>query len=143
MKQIITLFAMLTALTASAQQNPHIIASGTHFADGVKDKSWKNSNGPDFTKADFKAYSGETYVTIRVTEETDVLFSFNIRLTGGSLEVSLTDEAGRVEQLAYAEGKAVANTNEKRHTLQPGTEYRLRFNGRNAKGTYFCKWLEL
>lgn len=69
MKSIVVL--LLCAISLNAQT---IKSSGTHFVDGIKDKSWSNANGENFTNAKFKSYTGTCYILLEVDETVEVSF---------------------------------------------------------------------
>jgi hypothetical protein len=132
MKNIV--FFLLCAISLNAQT---IKSSGTHFADGIKDKSWSNANGENFTNAKFKSYTGSCYTLIEVEETVKVNFHAISEIKAGQLEFKLIDE--QENKYFYCDATKTCELL-KDIVLEKGKKYKLFFTGMNAKGNYKVTW---
>jgi len=132
MKSIV--FLLLCVISLNAQT---IKSSGTHFVDGIKDKSWSNANGENFTDAKFKSYSGSCYVLLEVDETVEVSFHALSKIKNGRLEFKLIDE--QENQYFYCSATKECELL-KDVVLEKGKKYKLLFTGKNANGNYEVTW---
>ena len=133
MKKISILLVLFTAIL-NAQT---IKSSGTHFVDGIKDKSWSNTNGENFTNAKFKSYSGSCYALLEVDETVEVSFHAFSKIKAGRLEFKLIDE--KENQYFYCSATKECELL-KDVILEKGKKYKLLFTGANANGNYEVTW---
>lgn len=132
MKNVVFLILCVAGMNAQ-----NIKSSGTHFIDGVKDKNWANSNGKNFTNANFKSYSGSCYVLLETDQTTIVSFRAISKALKGSIEMKLIDESNN----QYFNCSTTDECNlQKEITLEKGKKYRLFFTGENANGNYEVTW---
>ena len=132
MKSIV--FLLLCVISLNAQT---IKSSGTHFVDGIKDKSWSNANGENFTNAKFKSYSGSCYALLEVDETVEVSFHAFSEIKAGRLEFKLIDE--KENQYFYCSATKECELL-KDVILEKGKKYKLLFTGANANGNYEVTW---
>ena len=128
MKSIV--FLLLCAISLNAQT---IKSSGTHFVDGIKDKSWANANGENFANAKFKSYTGTCYTLLEVDETVEVSFHAFSKIKAGRLEFKLIDE--KENQYFYCSATKECELL-KDVILEKGKKYKLLFTGTNANGNY-------
>lgn len=132
MKSIV--FLLLCAISLNAQT---IKSSGTHFVDGIKDKSWANANGENFANAKFKSYTGTCYTLLEVDETVEVSFEALSEIKAGRLEFKLIDE--KENQYFYCSATKECELL-KDVILEKGKKYKLLFTGTNANGNYEVTW---
>lgn len=119
--------------------NKFLISSGTYFDTKVTDSKWGNVNGKSYTSANYSEYSGFTYVKLLAMKPMNISLSYDIELKKGSLEMQVVDSNNTVvfTQNFEASEKGTAKVD-----LKQGEDYQIRFNGKQAKGSYFCQWKE-
>lgn len=119
--------------------NKFLISSGTYFDTKVTDSKWGNVNGKSYTSANYSEYSGFTYVKLLAMKPMNISLNYDIELKNGSLEMQLVDSNNTVvfTQNFEASEKGIAKVD-----LKQGEDYQIRFNGKQAKGSYFCQWKE-
>lgn len=127
------------AQRVSDVRNKHIESSGTHFEQPVKDAKWGNTNGKSYTKATYKSYTGETFVKMKATENVGALLKFDIKVEKGELELEFVDLENEV---IFKKVFTKSETGETKITLEGNKDYRIRFIGKDTKGSYFCQWIE-
>jgi len=135
-------FLILSSFSLFAQsdvKNAHIEAHGTHFAQPVKDKKWKNENGRSFTKAKYTEYDGETYVKINTSKDVIVVLKYEIKVGKGELEMVVADTQDKV---LFRKTFSEDVKNETEVSFQKDQEYRIKFIGKQTGGSYFCQWIE-
>ena len=132
MKSIV--FLLLCTINLNAQT---FKSSGTHFVDNIKDRSWSNANGENFTNAKFKSYSGSCYALLEVDETVEVSFHAFSKIKAGRLEFKLIDE--KENQYFYCSATKECELL-KDVILEKGKKYKLLFTGTNANGNYEVTW---
>lgn len=116
-----------------------LISSGTYFDSKITESQWGNTNGKSYTSANYSEYTGFTYVKLLAMKPMKVALSYEIELKKGELEMQVVDSNNTVifEQNFTASEKGIADIG-----LEQGKDYQIRFNGKQAKGAYFCQWKE-
>lgn len=119
--------------------NKFLISSGTYFDSKITDSKWGNSNGKSYTSADYSEYTGFTYVKLLAKKPMNVSLNYDIELKKGALEMQVVDSNNTIiyKQNFETSEKGIANV-----ALKEGENYQIRFNGKQAKGSYFCQWKE-
>lgn len=139
-----TAIIMLVATVKSAAQDvPEIMASGTYFEKSESStnyKGWSNGNGTNETKASYKEYNGTTYVLIKSDKNVQLNLSCTAEVNKGSLEV-LLEEDGVQPDLLFGFNKT--GSAKKSIMLNAGVQYKIKFKGRDTRGSYKCSWSTL
>lgn len=144
MQKIVLLIAFLivSSFGLFAQEkinNKYIEAHGTHFVEPVKDKKWRNENGSSFTKAKYSDYDGETFVKITTSKDVIAVLKYEIKVNKGALEMIVADGQDKVLfQNTFSED----SKSEAQVSFQKDQEYKIKFIGKQASGSYFCQWIE-
>lgn len=144
-KIILLGWILLCVLNVNAQkvskdwENKFLVSSGTHFESEITDKKWGNTNGKSYTSAKYSEYSGISYVKLSALKPLNVSLTYEIEVEKGELEMEVVDNNNNTifKQNFTKSEKAMANLE-----LKQGVNYQLRFNGKKAKGSYFCQWKE-
>lgn len=120
-------------------ENKLLVSSGTYFDSQIEDKGWRNSNGKSYTSANYSDYSGLSYVKLFAMKPMNAALNYTIEIKKGELEIEVVDSNNNVvfKKDFTASEKGIANID-----LKQGEDYQIRFNGRQAKGSYFCQWKE-
>lgn len=135
---------MLFAMQLSAQKirdvhNPSITSWGTSFVTPVTDAKWSNANGNSYTKAKFAGFTGETQSGMTASADVETTIHLSVQLSKGTLRVVFEDEAGNaVFEKSFSESAEFTTLAK----LQTDVNYKVRFIGDNAKGSYVCQWIE-
>lgn len=142
------LFLVVTLLLFSSRvlgqriadvDNHSLQSSGTYFSEAVTDSKWKNSNGNSYTKASYVNYDGETYVKLQSNSTTETNLRFDVKVKKGELEIQVVNSKNEIlfqSQFYKDEEKNLTITLEKNEL------YRIKFIGKETKGSYFCQWIE-
>lgn len=119
--------------------NKFLVSSGTYFDSKITDSKWGNTNGKSYTSAAYSEYSGFTYVKLFAMKPMNVTLNYDIEIKKGTLEMQVVDSNNKVvfKQNFTASEKGIAKVD-----LKQGEDYQIRFNGNQAKGSYFCQWKE-
>ncbi|MGC4040597.1 MAG: hypothetical protein QM710_07400 [Flavobacterium sp.] len=119
--------------------NKSLVSSGTYFGSKITDSKWGNVNGKSYTSANYSEYSGFTYVKLFAMKPMNVALNYEVELEKGELEIEVVDSKNEVvfKQNFPASKKGSTNVD-----LKQGEDYQIRFNGKQAKGSYFCQWKE-
>lgn len=144
MQKIVLLIAFLivSSFGLFAQEtiaNKHIQAHGTHFTQPISDKKWRNENGSSFTKAKYSDYNGETFVKITTSKEVAAVLKYEIKVNKGTLEMIVVDSQ---DQVLFQNTFSENAKSETEVSFQKDQEYKIKFIGKQAGGSYFCQWIE-
>lgn len=136
-----TVLLISTAITAQdkATQNNHVKSSGTYFEMGGKTKKWSNSNGSNYTKANYKENNCESFVKMTSDQKTTVKIDYQIVNQKGKLTLKIVSVNGDLLM------QKVFTTEEEGSfevELEANIDYQIRFIGDGAKGSYKCQWTE-
>lgn len=136
---LLCVFASNAQKASKDWENKYLVASGTHFDSEIKDKKWANTNGKSYTSASYADYSGITYVKLSALKPMNVSLTYEIEVKKGGLDMEVVDNNNNVifKQSFTASEKGMTNLE-----LKQGGSYQIRFNGKKAKGSYFCQWSE-
>lgn len=141
---LLALFQLSLATAQKSPQNdyvnPHIQASGTHFGAPVTDRKWGNINGDSFTAAKFLAYSGQSYVLLKVSQPVQIELETRVELKSGTLDFVLLAEDGTP---IYGQQLSQSAQDKAQMALPAAGTYRLVFTGNQARGSYSSQWREL
>ncbi len=142
MYKIITfiVLGLISWFNCDAQETNILHASGTHFAQPVKDKKWRNANTETSTAASYTSYSGLTYVTLIADRDTEAELSYSIKADSGELTMEIATDGG--EPLFDKTFKASASGTTKVKLLA-GVIYKINFTGNNTSGAYNVNWKAL
>ena len=146
MKQLIVMIAMSVSILASAQDMAmvtpaELVASGTYFETAPTDKKWGNTTTNRSTSAKFARYDGITYVKlISYKMQVEALLEYEVNLKGGKLEMIVVNEK---DEVLWSRGFLESGSGNMTVLLEPYEEYRVKFIGKGAKGSYDCKWKSL
>lgn len=138
MKTIIAFAVYLLSVCASAQ---HLSVSGTHFENGVDSKSWGNRTDGNSTVANFKGYTGETFVIFTTDAPVKLTLDYTLQMSRGNAELWFVTD-GQKQNLASLKKGAGTSSDKATVMLEPGRKHELRFKGEDAKGTMLCNWEE-
>jgi len=143
--RIVFLLLMMCIFSVKAQNanedwnNRFLMSSGTYFDSKITDAKWGNSNGKSYTTAKYSEYSGVTYVKLLAMKPMSISLRYEIDVKKGALEMEVVDSNGKAvfkQNFSKTEkGYAVLD-------LKQGEDYQIRFDGKKAKGSYFCQWKE-
>lgn len=119
--------------------NQFLISSGTYFDSKITDSKWGNTNGKSYTSAKYSDYSGITHVKLLAMKPMNVSLDYAIEVKKGILEMEVVDSNNNVvfKQNFTTSEKGITSLD-----LKQGLDYQIRFNGKQAKGSYFCQWKE-
>lgn len=140
MKRIIlvTILLVFGSLTLQAQQSLALNAKGTFFEDSVSGyEGWSNSNGSDFTKANYRYYNGVTYIIMKPEQDMSVTFNCEADVKMGSLAVTFLAGENAVKEINFENSTSTTTT----ITLKKGETYKVKFIGKETKGAYKCSWV--
>ncbi len=139
--QLVVLFFMAVNVSAqsSAGAEKSISAAGTFFKTPITDARWNNANGKSFTKAQYANYSGETEIRLNTQWKVDANIKLAITLVKGEIDVEMLNSKG--EKVYSRKFQESENLNFDAD-LEANETYVIRFNGRGAKGSYYCHWTE-
>lgn len=137
-KVLATILLVFGCLTLQAQQSLALKAKGTFFEDSVSGyKGWSNSNGDNFTKANYRYYNGVTYILMKPEQDMSVTFTCEAAVKKGTLDVIFLAGETPAEELSF-DGNA---TKTAVITLKKGETYKVMFKGNETKGSYKCSWV--
>ncbi len=119
----------------------NITSSGTHFVKGTSSQRWNNATSQSDTKANYANFDGETFVWLMAYDkQTDVLLESNVQVTSGQLCMIVESSLGEVVfEKTFQKDQTIYAT----VTLDVYEQYKVRFIGGNATGSYQCQWTAL
>ncbi len=140
MKTIISLAVYFLSLVSSV---PTVTVSGTYFKNGADGKSWNNRTDKHSTQANFKNYTGESFITFTTDAPAELTIDYSLKMSQGAAEIWFESEDDRQLVAAIRRAvKPVESTDKITVVLQTGQKYELRFKGEDAKGKMSCRWSE-
>ncbi len=145
MKKLILILALTASVFAPAQDvalaTADLVASGTYFETAPTDSKWGNTTTNRSTSARFRHYDGVTYVKlISYKMQLEALLEYDVDLRGGKLEMIVVNEQ---DEVLWSRGFLSSGSGNMTVLLEPYEEYRIKFIGKGAKGSYDCKWKAL
>jgi len=138
MKKLVLLFIVMvmTVVKMTAQENT-VKATGLHFIQPVSDKQWINHHNDKYSDAKYKEFTGQVYFTLTPDKNTDIDLRYDIAVKEGKLEMEVTDADGNtLLEHTFTDSKKDTET----ITLAANKEYKVTFKGKQATGSYDCKW---
>ena len=133
-------FGLLALFQCNAQERVALYASGTHFAQPVKDKKWRNTNGENSTTASYQMYSGLTYVTLTADGDTEAEINYSLKVDSGELSLVVATETG---ELLFDQTFRHSASGTAKVKLMAGVAYRINFTGKDTTGAYAANWKPL
>lgn len=118
-------------------KNPNISATGTFFNFTIKDDTWSNENTFNSTRAKFKNAVGESYIKLKVKNQTTVHFHHLIKVDGYiKLEI-----INPIDEVVYTKEFTKNEEGSFILYLKKG-EYMVKWTAKNADGNYYLEWKE-
>ncbi len=118
-----------------------LVAAGTYFETPPTDSKWGNTNTNKSTHAKFGRYDGTTYIKlISYKMELDVVLEYEVELKKGKLQMVVVNEK---DEVLWSSSFVQSGKGSMTVVLEPFEEYRVKFIGKGAKGSYKCNWKAL
>ena len=117
--------------------NSNIRAKGTYFENGVMDSDWSNENSSNATKAKFKKANGVSYIKLNTKKKVEVEFHHQVKLDE-HIKFEIMDATKNV----VFQRDLSQNQNENFELKLNEGEYTIRWDAKNANGSYFLEWKE-
>ena len=118
-------------------KNSNISAKGTYFENGIVDSDWSNENSSNATKAKFKKANGVSYIKLNTKKKVEVEFHHQVKVEG-NIKFEIVDATKNV----VFQRDLSQNSDENFELKLNEGEYTIRWDAKNANGSYFLEWKE-
>lgn len=101
------------------------------------DSDWSNENSSNATKAKFKKANGVSYIKLNTKKKVEVEFHHQVKLDG-HIKFEIMDATKNV----VFQRDLSQNQDENFELKLNEGEYTIRWDAKNANGSYFLEWKE-